>query len=234
MKKILCITCSVLFLCICLSAQEGKIITVKAGTKIVDYFPARERYRYPDFTDGQLMFKNGKASSGRFNYNFLLGEMEFLQSRDTLSIANKKNISFITVAQDTFFYDNGYIELILDGPVRVGLMQNIRLKDIQRKGAFGVTDRNSSIDSYNSMSLKESFYELIPNEDWVFQETLEYYFSAPGRAFVLFTKKNVLAAFPQKKDAIKDHLKSNRVDFNSRDDLFKFAGYLSDLCRSEG
>jgi hypothetical protein len=108
-------------------------------------------------------------------------------------------------------------------------MHNIRLKDIQRKGAYGVTDRNSSIDTYNSMSLTGNFYDLIPNEDWVFQETLVYYFSAPGRAFVQFTKKNVLEAFPQKKDAIKEYLKSNRIDFDSRNDLFRFAGYLTSL-----
>ena len=229
MKKILCIICPVLFLNICLSAQEHKITTVKAGTRILDYFPVNVRYRYLDFTDGSLVFKNGKTSSARFNYNFLLGEMEFIQSHDTLSIVNKKDISFITVAMDTFFYNNGYIELIFGGPVRVGFMKNIKLKDIQRKGAYGVTDRNSSIDTYNSVSASGRFYELIPDEDWVFQETQEYYFSTPGIAFIQFTKKNVLKTFPQKEIAIKEYLKSNRINFNSRDDLFRFAGYLSDL-----
>jgi hypothetical protein len=71
-------------------AQEDNSIIVRAGTKLIDYFPVKERYRYPDFKDGQLMFKDGKSSPGRFNYNILLGEMEFLQSRDTLAIINKK------------------------------------------------------------------------------------------------------------------------------------------------
>jgi hypothetical protein len=193
---------------------------------VLDYFPVKERYRYPDFSDGQLVFKNGKTYSGRFNYNILLGEMEFLQSRDTLSIINKKDISFIVVARDTFFYDNGYIELISGGPVKVGLMQNIKLKEIQRKGAFGMTNRNSSIDAYNSMSLMGNFYELIPNEDWVFQKTEKYYFSASAYGFVQFNKKNVIEAFPQKEDAVKAYLKSNRVDFDSRKDLFRLADYL--------
>lgn len=229
MKKIFFIICTVLFLNICLSAQEGKIVTVKAGTRVLDYFPVKERYRYSDFTNGQLVFKNGRVNSGRFNYNFLLGEMEFLQSRDTLSIVNKKDISFIAIARDTFYYNDGYIELIFSGPVNVGLMQTIRLKDIQRKGAFGVTDRNSSIDAYNSMAVTGNLYELIPNEDWVFQETMEYFLSTPERGFVQFNKKNVLEIFPQKKDAIKDYLKSNKIHFDSRADLLEFAGYLSGL-----
>jgi len=229
MKRILCIICPVLLLNYPLTGQEYKDITVKAGTKVIDYFPVSVRYRYPDFADGRLQFKNGITRPGLFNYNFLLGEMEFLQSHDTLSIADKKNISFITVALDTFFYNNGYIELISEGPVRVGLMHNIRLKTVERKGAYGTTDRNSSINTYNSMSFSGNFYKLMPNEDWVFQHTLQYYFSAPGRAFIQFTRKNVMEAFPQEKDAIKEYLKSNRIDFNSRDDLFRFAGYLGKL-----
>lgn len=229
MKKILFIICSIFLLNICLFAQENNLITVKAGTKILDYFPVKVRYRYPDFSDGQLMFKNGKVNSGRFNYNFLSGEMEFLQSRDTLSIINKKDISFIVIAQDTFFYNNGYIELILGGPVKVGLMKNIKLKEIQRKGAFGTTNRSSSIDTYNSMSLTGNFYQLIPNEDWVFQKTEMYYFSTSARSFVQFNKKNVIEAFPQKEDVIKGYLKSNKTDFDSRKDLFKLADYLGGI-----
>jgi hypothetical protein len=226
MKNILFIICAAFFLNICLFAQDNTLITVKAGTRILDYFPVKERYRYPDFSDGQLMFKNGKVSSGRFNYNFLSGEMEFLQSRDTLSIINKKDISLVAVAQDTFFFNNGYIELIFGGPVKVGLMKNFRLKEIQRKGAFGTTNRNSSLDAYNSVSLTGNFYQLIPNEDWVFQKTEKYYFSTSAKGFVQFNKKNVMEAFPQKEDAIKNYLKSNKIDFDSGKDLLKLADYL--------
>lgn len=213
--------------------QKSNLITVKAGTKVLDYFPVKERYRYTDFSDGQLMFKNGKVSSGRFNYNILLGEMEFIQSRDTFSISNKKNIGLIVVAQDTFFYDNGYIEMIHGGPVKIGYMQNIKLKEIQRKGAMGTVNRNSSIDSYNSMSLTGNIYNIVPEEDWVFQKAENYFFSTSEKGFVQFNRKNVIEVFPQKEDAIKNYLKSNKIDFDSRKDLFKLVDFLrSDLSES--
>jgi hypothetical protein len=175
------------------------------------------------------MFNNGNVNSGRFNYNILLGEMEFIQLRDTLSINNKKDISLIAVALDTFFYDNGYIEMILGGPVKVGYMQNFKLKEIQKKGAMGTINRSSSIDTYNSMSLTGNFYQLIPNEDWVFQKKEQYYFSTSARGFIQFNKKNVIKAFQQKEDAVKDYLKSNKIDFDSRKDLLKLADYLSGI-----
>ena len=34
--------------------------------------------------------------------------MEYIRNKDTLAISNKKDIRFITVAQDTFYYDKGY------------------------------------------------------------------------------------------------------------------------------
>ena len=229
MKKTLFIIYALLLPGSFLMAQQDNSIIVRAGTRLIDYFPVKERYRYPDFKDGQLMYKDGKSSPGRFNYNFLLGEMEFLQSNDTLSIINKRDISFIVAAQDTFYYNNGYIEQILGGPVRVGLTQNFKLTDIRRKGAFGVTDRNSSIDTYNSMSVTGNYYGLVPNEDLEFRRIEQYYLAIPAKSFVLFNRKNLIENFPQGKDAIKNYLKSNRVDYYSRKDLFKLVEFLGTL-----
>lgn len=229
MKKKFTLISLVLLLSVCLSAQKNKIITVKAGTRVLDYFPVQERYRYPQFLDGQILFTNGVVSSNRLNYNFLLNEMEFIKSPDTLIIVKKKDIRHIVVEQDTFIYNNGYLELIHSGYVKVYLKQYIKMKDIVKIGAFGMPNRGSSIDSYNSMSLDGNFYELIPTEDIVFQKTLEYYIATPSSGFVDFRKKNVIQLFPQKADEIQIYLKANKVNFESRQDLIRFADYLDGL-----
>lgn len=229
MKKIVVFICAILILNIYLSAQKNELITVKSGTRILDYFPLQERYRYPEFIAGQVLFKNGTVNTTRLNYNFLLGEMEFIQSRDTLSIVRKKDIRFIIVAQDTFYYDNGYLEQIYSGPVKVGLKQRIKLKEVLKKDPYGTSSSGSSTNSYGTLPVDGNFYKLVANEDMVFQKTNEYYLSTPSSGFVQFSKKNVMQLFPQKTDTIKDYLKSNKVDFNSRDDLLRLAGYLRSL-----
>jgi hypothetical protein len=229
MKKIIFIITSVLFLTISLSAQKNKTITVMAGTKVLDYFPAIVRYRYPEFLDGQIIFKNGRVSNGRFNYNFLLSEMEFIQGVDTLSISKKKDINTLTVGNDIYFYDSGYLEMISDGQVRVVLKQYYKLTEVLRKNGFGVATRGASVDSYNSMTAGGNFYDLVPNEDMVFQKTFEYSFSIPSGNFVQFRKKNVLQQFPQKNVEIQQYLKTNKVNFESQEDLLRFAEYLGTL-----
>lgn len=228
MKKFLLIIIPVLFLNICLSAQDSNVITVKAGTPVRDYFPVQVRYRYLDFPEGQVQFNNGNVIAGRFNYNFLSGEMEFIQSADTLSIDNKKDISFITVGQDIFYYSNGYLELIFDGLVKVGLLQFFRLKEVVKKGAFGNTTRGASLDSYN-LDARGDFHWWVPGEDLVFQKTQKYYFTTPESSFIQLTRTNILQRFPRDKESIKKYLKSNKVNFNSAADLLKLAEFLSSL-----
>jgi hypothetical protein len=229
MKKIVVLIYSILFLSVCLSAQKNELITVKAGTKVLDYFPVKDRFRFPEFIEGKVLFKNGVVNTAMLNYDYLTGEIEFIQSRDTLSIIRKKELRMVLVAQDTFFFDNGYIELISGGKINMGLKQYVKIKDVLKKGAYGTTARGVSIESYNSMESGGKFYELIPNEDIVLENTHEYYLSIPSSGFVTFRKKNVLQLFPQKVNEIQKYLKFNKVNFDSKDDLLRLAAYLDSL-----
>jgi hypothetical protein len=219
---------SILILNLSLTAQNGKTVIVKAGTKVQDYYPFNERYLYPAFIEGVALFKNGKSANIHFNYNILYGEIEFVQAEDTMALTKKKDLKYIA-ARDTFFFNNGYVELIYEGKVRVGLKQYIKIKDVLKTGAFGTTARSVSIESYSSVSTKGITYELVPNEDIELEKRLEYYLLPPTGEYILFTKKNVIGLFPQDEDKIKAYIKSNKVDFESRDSLLKFADYLNNL-----
>jgi hypothetical protein len=220
------ITCILLLLNINLRAQKDELITVKAGHRILDYFPVTVRYRYPEFVAGKIMFKNGTVNSPRLNYNLLLDEMEFIQAKDTLALVRKKEIRYIAVEVDTFYYDNGFLEQLSGGTVRVCLRQRIKLKEVLKQDPYGTSSSGSASTSYGVLPTDANFYKLTPNEDMVFQKTREYYLLSPGNEFVQFRKKTVLQLYPQKNAEIQKYIKSNKVDFDSRDDLLRFAEYL--------
>lgn len=228
MRTVAALFCSILFFNANLPAQNNKTIIITAGTKMVDYFPVNQRYRYPEFTPGQVLMKNGKSSDLKLDYNFLSGEMEFIQEQDTMYISKVKDLRYIVVL-DTFYYDNGYIEVISHGKIRVGLRQYVKIKDILKKGAYGSVNRGSSIDTYTSVFADGNSHDLIPNEDIEVQMIFEYYISDQTGDFLQFNKKNAIQLFPQKDDEIKAYLKGNKVDFESRDDLIRFADYLRTL-----
>lgn len=217
-------------ICASMTAQKYEPVTVRAGMKVVDCFPFNERYRYPQFVTGRIYVVSGIYAEAKLNYNFLNGEMEYIKNRDTLAIANKKDIRFIEIAQDTFYYDKGYyMELIQGGQVKVVLKQYIKLKETLKKDSYGTSSSGSATTSYGSLPAGGDFHRLVANEDMVFQRIVEYYLSDQSGGFVQYNKKNVLQLYPQHKDDIKDYLKTTKVSFEKLEDLLKLTGYLQSL-----
>ena len=230
MKKTVLLIFSILIFYGSLSAQKYEPVTVKAGMRVVDCFPFNERYLYPEFITGWIKVKNGLLSDTKLNYNFLSGEMEYIRNKDTLVIANKKDIRFIAVARDTFYYDKGYyLEQISGGQLKVVLKQYMKIKETQKQDSYGTTSAGAAMTSYGSLPANGNFYRLTANTDMMLQRTLDYYLSDQSGGFVQFTKKNVMQLFPQQEHKIKAYLKSSKVNFEKREDLIRFAGYLSAL-----
>ena len=228
MRSVIFPLVATLFFSINIYAQNYKTVVVKAGTSMKEYFSMKDRYRYSQFSTGKAVFKNGTSKNLNFNYNYLNGEIEFVQGNDTMYIPKKKELMYV-VAPDTFYYDNGYIENISGGTLKVGLKQYVRLKDILKQGAFGTTNRSGTIETYSSVWADGNSYSLIPKEDIEVQMTLEYYLSNSPGTFILFNKKNSIQLYPLSEDKIKAYIKSNKVDFDSRSDLLKFADFLRGL-----
>jgi hypothetical protein len=230
MKKVLFFMCFMLIIKASVSAQKFEPVTVRAGMKVVDCFSFEERYRYPEFVTGKVHLKNGIYSDTKLNYNFLNGEMEYIKNRDTLAIANSKDIRFIVVAQDTFYYDKGYyMELVFGGAVKVVMKQYIKLKETVKKDSYGSSSSGSATTAYGTLPSMGNFYKLVANEDMVFQRTVEYYLSDPSGGFTPYNKKNLIHIYPQHEDKIKAYLKTNKVNFDKRDDLLKLTEYLQSL-----
>jgi hypothetical protein len=229
MKRTIFIICLIFFISSCLSAQKSESITVKAGTRIIDYFPIAERYHYPNFTDGKVLLKIGKIIPGKLNYNILSGEMQFIQLADTLSMSNPKDLKSVVIAQDTFYYHNGYMEIIHGGKFKVYLKQSMEIKDIQKEGAFGTINRSAASESNSYMLINGNSVNLIIREDMVLQKTADYFYSTPENEFVRYSKKNIINILPGKEDIIKNYLKTNKIDFESGEDLLRLADFVGNL-----
>src|SRR3979490_1611624 len=82
---------------ICVQAQNNKI-EVKSTEDLKETLTTQARYKYPDFSNAIIYFKNRAATAAPLNYNLLLGEMQFVDNTgDTLSVANEMDIKYITI-----------------------------------------------------------------------------------------------------------------------------------------
>jgi len=226
MKKILTALFFLSSVCLTSPAQKDETITVRAGTKVLDYFPVEVRYMYHEFSPGRVYFRNNFYSDRNLNYNYLLGEMEFIQGRDTLSIINKKDIKYISISQDTFYYDKTYIKQIKGGKIKLGMKDFFELDEILNKDPYGTASSGAATTTYGSMPLDGYFYKLTANKDMVFRRTRQFYFNQGGSGFVLINRKNLLQLYPMKENEIKSFLKTNKIKFDSQEDVLKLSDFL--------
>ena len=212
-----------------LFAQKPEPVIVKAVTNLNDYFPMSKRYLYPEFTGGKGFFQNNRIVPCLFNFNLLSGEIEFISSKDTLLIAKKQEIVSIVVAKDTFYYHEAYLQQILGGKFKVYLKRGLKIQDIRKEGAMGSVNRSAASDSYSFLILGKRSLDLKPTEDILLQKTEEYFYSFGGSDYIPFTRKNILKVQQGREVVIKDFIKSNKTDFDSRNDLLRLADYVSSL-----
>jgi hypothetical protein len=209
--------------------QENKPILVKKGTTLLDYFSPSERYLYPEFKIGKVLFKKNTYTGIKLNYNYLTGEVEFLKNSDTLTISDKEDIKSVIIAEDTLFYKDGYILQIKSGHPKIGLKESVEFKDYVKNNGIGSAGSAGSIASYSSISTSGQVKKLTANEDLIFQRTKVFYISSEKGDFELYSKKNVLKLFPKNKEEIKLFLKSNNTKFDKEEDLLKLAEFLASL-----
>ena len=229
MKRTLFVIILVVFINNWLSAQKLEPVIVKAGTNLNDYFPMSKRYLYPEFTLGKGFFQNNRIVPCLFNFNLLSGEIEFISSKDTLLIAKKQEIVSIVVAQDTFYYHEAYLQLIQNGPLKVVLKRGLKIQDIRKEGAMGSVNRSAASDSYSFLILGKRTLDLKPTEDILLQKTEEYFYSLDGVDYIPFTRKNILKVRQVKEDVIKDFIKSNKIDFDSREGILRLTDFVNML-----
>jgi hypothetical protein len=215
--------------CFFLYGQEDKAIIVKKGTTLLDYVSFSERYLYHEFTTGKVIFKTNIYLGIKLNYHYLNGEIEFLNDSDTLTIVDKKDLKSIIVAEDTFYYDNGYILQIKSGYPKIGLKESFEFKDYIKKDGIGSASSAGANTSYSSISTAGGLHSMTANEDLIFRRTKTYYILMPNGDFDLYNKKNVCKMFQKNKEEIKSFLKSNNIKFDSQEDLLKLAEFLETL-----
>lgn len=233
MKRSILFICSILFVNTCLLAQNNEAVIVKAGTKISDYFPISERYLYDDFTQGKATFKNKKVYPSLLNYNILSGEMEFIKKNDTLIVPDNKDLTSIVIDRDTFYYHSGYLQMIRSGELKVFSKQSVILKDILKKGAMGTVNRSAPSESYDYVSTsslsKVVKTDLVADIDMKLQKDEVFYFSTTDKEFIQFTKSKIIKSVPGKSGVIKNYIKSNKIKFQSKEDLLQLADFVSKL-----
>ena len=218
--------------CTQLLAQDSIHVTIQSGNDFEDVLTPAEIYYYPQFTKGNVFFKDGTKATAKMNYTRLFDQMLFINPKgDTLALANEKTIKYIAVDQDTFYYDEGYIRIIADNDfVKLAEKQVWVVADIRKIGTHSAssTPGITSVRTFRHGN-EATRSNLTLNEDIVLRKESKYYIGDKYNGFALASKKGLMLLFPKEQRNIENYLRENKIDFNKRADMEKLYQFLSQL-----
>jgi 2-hydroxy-3-keto-5-methylthiopentenyl-1-phosphate phosphatase len=202
------------------AAQTIKAYPVKVGEIPKEVLPNEAMYVLPAFTGGIAWFRNGTSSTQRFNYNFLLDEMHFIDAGgDTLAIAEPALIKSVVIDSMVFYYDNGYLrEIFKAGIYKLAVKQEMMQVADKTRGGYDAASGASSIKTYGSINNNNSkIYQLQVNKDVLFKGVISFYIGNAFNPFLKATRKNFHILFAEK-DVTK-YIKEQKINFNKEEDI---------------
>jgi hypothetical protein len=211
-------------------SQSTKVITIKPGDNFAKEELVKEIYRYPEFTNGVVYFKNGGKATGRINYHRIYKELAFITGKgDTLLLENPGSINFITVSNDTFYYSGIYVEQI-SRAAQIKLAENVQIAetDRKRKGTYG--EELIGPTSISFFTMQNYTQKLSNNETITFTKKTSFFIGDEANLFVVANKKNLLKLLTkQKGEAVEEFLKQKEINFEKREDLLALFSFLQTL-----
>lgn len=214
-----------------ISAQSRKSFQVGPGKKIVEEIPITEIYKYAEFRMGEVAFRNGTAADVKLNYNSVFGEMQYIDPKngDTLSLAVEKDIRFIAVEKDTFYFDEGWMELIGGTPtLRIAKKKLLEITNREKIGAMGISGFGA-IETYNKFTGSQHMKDLVAMEKLTFTEHISYYFGDRFNHFSRANRKGLSKLYGDSYSSIDKWISQNKIDLSNEEDLKKLSVYLQSL-----
>ena len=169
-------------------------------------------------------------AEAKLNYSQLVDEVHFIDPRgDTLALTDEKNIKFILIGSDSFFYSRGYVRRVSgNGIVKLGHKALWVLDERIKIGAYNMQNPASSIDSYSSFNDRGKFFELLPNEDLVLEKKDYYFLGDKYNQFLPAGRKSLLTMFPKQQRRIDGYLKEHKTDFTNKEQLENLLRFLEE------
>ncbi|MEJ1241381.1 hypothetical protein WBG78_24755 [Chryseolinea sp. T2] len=172
-------------------------------------------YRFNEFQDGTVVYQDGKMKTygNALNYNRLSGDLEAIVSNDTLKASNSDFISTCILGSTTFLKrPEGFIEIVLNGPVSVGVVRKLALVHSQSPSA---SVKKNIADNYNPSQVANN----IADYDREFAAQNQYYLIDTRGQIHLPSSSALYRIYPDQKKQIDQYIKAHQPDLRNESDL---------------
>ncbi|HEV8283702.1 MAG TPA: hypothetical protein VGQ09_05300 [Chitinophagaceae bacterium] len=215
------------------SFTQQTVKAVEADQEINQVFTVKDLYRYPQYIQGKVFFRDGTIAEAMLNYHKLFEQVLFIdQKGDSLAVGNPETISVIVMGQDSFYYNkDSYYELIesYKKSIQLARKQMLQEMDQQKTGAYGQSYTNNSTVANKNYYTVDGKPRLNVGESTLFLQKTEYYISYKHGDFLPANKKNIEKLFSEYSRQVKDYIKENSLDIAKEEGLKKLLQFIQDL-----
>ncbi|KAA9349986.1 hypothetical protein [Larkinella humicola] len=226
-----------------LQAQSSDVIRIKGGSGGEKAVSVPVRYRYDQFCAGKVIYRNGTMATARFNYNILLGEMQFINaSGDTLALANEPVVRQVDLSEPTsagaprqtvFLYDpkKGYLEVLADHTtLKLVVKQGLKMARNEKAGGYDQSSGTAATTTYQSYSSgNTSVSKLDWKGDLVVIKGRDYFIIDRNDRSYPLNKASLLKVFAKHRQQVLAYLETESINFKQEDDLKKLLNYCSEF-----
>ena len=151
------------------------------------------------------------------------------KTADTLSLADEKNIRFVAIEKDTFYFDEVWVQFVSgNSTLKMAVQKKLEMANKEKLGAMN-SPGFGAIETYNKFTGSQHMKDLVAKERITFTERESYYFGDRFNHFSKANKKGLFKMYSNKEKELEKWLDENKIDFNKEDDLKKLWTYLEML-----
>ena len=209
------------------NAQVYDKKTMHAGERLSE----ASYYLFPLFRDATVKFKKGGELVSKLNFNMLICQIQFLDPKgDTLNLARLNDIDEINFDSTTFFYDNGYYQVLAkDDIADLAVLRKVSYEPV-KIGALGIRNHSGSgTEGYDSFLDNSTEKKLTLNEDVDITRESTFYLIAPNGGKTKANRAGFLKIFSKNSQPVKTYIKENKPDFNKESDLKKLFEFCTNV-----
>lgn len=212
MKKVLIlVTASLLSL-----SAFAQTLDYKKGEDVSGKLADSIKYYLPQFTRGNILYKDGSRSTGIVNITTFNQSVHYkAEDGQIMNIADIESVASVSVGRHLFIrYKSLFYELTAqNGSIYLASNKTLYFLDEQKPGAYGTASPTSAVTSYTSIDYNGENREIGGNHStkYKYRHTPWLYNS---KSFIRPSKKNFIKLFPAKAAEIEAYCQANRVDFD--------------------
>ena len=190
------------------------------------------QFLFREFTKGILKMKDGRQMAATLNYNMVDEEMIFDQKGVYMALDKPEEIDTVYIQNRKFVpVEKAFYEVLTKGPVEMFIQHKSRYTQKGTPTAYGMTTKTAGPSKVLAVQVGNQVRQIDLLEDVDVSPATLYWVKAGNKMDKFTNERQFLKLFPDHEAELKEFIKTNKLDFKSREDLIRLGDFCNQIVK---